>query len=130
MMGMLTGVTTMLANAAGPVAERDSGAFALKPQSSLIFEGHQSPVRTLAHWEAAHRNVLADEPQLRSIIDNEIKRTDGLIAKEITAKISIPTIGIGAGAGCEFTTTYVLPSGIRASVWIVAAGCGWICWKF
>jgi HK97 family phage major capsid protein len=29
-------------------------------------------VRTLAHWEAAHRNVLADEPQLRSIIDNEL----------------------------------------------------------
>jgi HK97 family phage major capsid protein len=26
----------------------------------------------LAHWEAAHRNVLADEPQLRSIIDNEL----------------------------------------------------------
>jgi HK97 family phage major capsid protein len=38
----------------------------------MVFEGHQAPVRTLAHWEAAHRNVLADEPQLRSIIDNEL----------------------------------------------------------
>jgi HK97 family phage major capsid protein len=38
----------------------------------MQFEGHQAPVRTLAHWEAAHRNVLADEPQLRSIIDNEL----------------------------------------------------------
>ena len=59
-------------NAASPVAERVGGGFGLKPQSSMVFEGHQAPVRTLAHWEAAHRNVLADEPQLRSIIDNEL----------------------------------------------------------
>lgn len=61
-------------NAAAPVAERtgNNSTFAAKPQSSMVFEGHQAPVRTLAHWEAAHRNVLADEPQLRSIIDNEL----------------------------------------------------------
>ena len=59
-------------NAAAAVPERASGAFGLKPQSSFEFIGEQAPVRTLAHWEAAHRNVLADEPQLRSIIDNEL----------------------------------------------------------
>jgi HK97 family phage major capsid protein len=59
-------------NNASTVAERSGGAFGLKPQSSMVFEGHQAPVRTLAHWEAAHRNVLSDEPQLRSIIDNEL----------------------------------------------------------
>jgi len=61
-------------NSASTVAERNGGnnAFALKPQSSFSFVGEQAPVRTLAHWEAAHRNVLADEPQLRSIIDNEL----------------------------------------------------------
>ena len=59
-------------NAASSVAERSGGAFGLKPQSSFQFIGQQAPVRTLAHWEAAHRNVLADEPQLRSIIDNEL----------------------------------------------------------
>jgi len=64
----MTGFT----NNAGPVAERDGSAFAAKPQSSFTFVGEQAPVRTLAHWEAAHRNVLADEPQLRSIIDNEL----------------------------------------------------------
>ena len=63
---------TTATNAAAPVAQRSGGAFASKPQSSMVFEGHQAPVRTLAHWEAAHRNVLADEPQLRSIIDNEL----------------------------------------------------------
>jgi HK97 family phage major capsid protein len=59
-------------NAASSVAERSGGAFGLKPQSSFQFIGQQAPVRTLAHWEAAHRNVLADEPQLRSIIDKEL----------------------------------------------------------
>ena len=59
-------------NNAAMVPERSGGAFGAKPQSSMVFEGHQAPVRTLAHWEAAHRNVLADEPQLRSIIDNEL----------------------------------------------------------
>lgn len=64
------------ANNAAPVAERGTGGasttFALKPQSAFAFVGEQAPIRTLAHWEAAHRNVLADEPQLRSIIDNEL----------------------------------------------------------
>jgi HK97 family phage major capsid protein len=64
----MTGFT----NNAAPVAERNGAAFAAKPQSGFTFVGEQAPVRTLAHWEAAHRNVLADEPQLRSIIDNEL----------------------------------------------------------
>jgi HK97 family phage major capsid protein len=61
-------------NAASTVPQRNDAntAFGLKPQSSLSFTGHQAPVRTIAHWEAAHRNVLADEPQLRGIIDNEL----------------------------------------------------------
>ena len=63
-------------NAAAAVADRgveDSVAgFGRKPQSGFQFVGEQAAVRTLAHWEAAHRNVLADEPQLRSIIDNEL----------------------------------------------------------
>lgn len=64
----MTGFT----NNAATVAERDGSAFAAKPQSGFTFVGEQAPVRTLAHWEAAHRNVLSDEPQLRSIIDNEL----------------------------------------------------------
>lgn len=64
----MTGFT----NAASTVAERNGGSFGAKPQSGFTFAGAQAPVRTLAHWEAAHRNVLADEPQLRSIIDNEL----------------------------------------------------------
>ena len=61
---------------AAPVAEQTGVApnkvFGLKPKSNLRFESAQAPVRTIAHWEAAHRNVLQDEPQLQSTIDNEL----------------------------------------------------------
>lgn len=46
--------------------------FGLKPKSNLRFESAQAPVRTIAHYEVAHRNVLADEPQLQSTINNEL----------------------------------------------------------
>jgi HK97 family phage major capsid protein len=46
--------------------------FGLKPKSNLKFESAQAPVRTIAHYEVAHRNVLADEPQLQSTINNEL----------------------------------------------------------
>ena len=59
-------------NNASVVPEYSGGNFGAKPQTDLTFVGEQAPVRTIAHWEAAHRNVLADEPQLRSIIDNEL----------------------------------------------------------
>lgn len=61
-------------NNASPVAQRNAGntAFAAKNQSALSFSPAQAPVRTIAHWEAAHRNVIADEPQLQSVINNEL----------------------------------------------------------
>lgn len=70
-LGYLGGV-----NAARPVPEREGTAgnmvFGLKPHTSLDFQPAQAPIRTIAHWEAAHRTVLDDEPQLRSVIDNEL----------------------------------------------------------
>lgn len=59
-------------NNASVVAERSGGAFGLKPQSTLTFDVQAAPVRTIAHYEAAHRNVLADAPQLQSIIESEL----------------------------------------------------------
>jgi HK97 family phage major capsid protein len=63
-----------VASAAATVAERtgDNLAFGVKPHSNLTFESDQAPVRTIAHWEAAHRNIIRDEPQLRATIDNEL----------------------------------------------------------
>jgi hypothetical protein len=56
------------------VADRasDNLSFGLKPQSTLKFNPAQAPVRTIAHWEAAHRNVIMDVPQLQATINNEL----------------------------------------------------------
>lgn len=61
-----------LSSSASMVPDRSAGAFGLKPHSSLTFETDQAPVRTIAHYEVAHRNVLMDEPQLQSTINNEL----------------------------------------------------------
>lgn len=70
-LGFLGGV-----NAARPVAEREGTSpnfvFGLKPHTSIEFQPAEAPIRTIAHYEVAHRNVLDDEPQLRSIIDGEL----------------------------------------------------------
>lgn len=65
---------TGFTNNASPVAERNdaNNAFGVKPQSAMTVEGVQAPVRTIAHYEVAHRNVLDDEPTLRGVIDNEL----------------------------------------------------------
>ena len=46
--------------------------FTSYPQSTLTIAGAQAPVRNIGHYEVAHRNVLADEPAMRGIIDNEL----------------------------------------------------------
>jgi HK97 family phage major capsid protein len=55
-------------NAAAMVAEG-----AQKPESSLSFELASAPVRTLAHWIKATRQVLDDVPQLQSYIDTRLR---------------------------------------------------------
>lgn len=61
-------------NNAAPTPERlsDNSNFGLKPHTSLSLQPAQSPIRTIAHYEVAHRNTLNDEPQLQSIIDTEL----------------------------------------------------------
>jgi hypothetical protein len=55
-----------------PDRSSDNSAFGQKPHTNLVFRSNQAPVRTVAHWEAAHRNVLDDVPQLQSMINNEL----------------------------------------------------------
>lgn len=63
-------------NAAAMVPEREgtppNDNFGLKPKSNIRFNIKTTPIRTLAHWVPASRNVLDDEPQLRGIIDTRL----------------------------------------------------------
>jgi HK97 family phage major capsid protein len=54
-------------NNAGPAAETT-----LKPQSDIKFTLKDSPVRTLAHWLRASKQILADAPMLQSYIDTRL----------------------------------------------------------
>ncbi|WP_026613404.1 phage major capsid protein [Ensifer aridi] len=55
-------------NNAAPVAEG-----ALKPESGLAFQLRTLPTQVIAHWIPASRQVLEDVPQLRDIIDGELR---------------------------------------------------------
>lgn len=44
-----------------------------KPESSLAFEIDSAPVRTIAHWIRATKQILDDVPQLQSYIDTRLR---------------------------------------------------------
>lgn len=54
-------------NNAAPVAEATA-----KPESAYAWELKDLPMRVIAHWVPASRQVLDDLPQLRGIIDTEL----------------------------------------------------------
>ena len=64
-------------NAAAPVYDRPTstqalGAGGLKPESDMVIEDKTFDVHTIAHLLRVHKNILADAPALRSIIDNKM----------------------------------------------------------
>jgi HK97 family phage major capsid protein len=65
----VTGFTT---NNASVVPERASGSFGAAPQTALTFESRQSIVRDIRHWEAVHRNTLADVANMQDVINGEL----------------------------------------------------------
>ena len=59
---------TGFTNSAATVAEGD-----LKPQSELQYDIVQVPIRTIAHWVIASRQILDDVAQLQGLIDTELR---------------------------------------------------------
>lgn len=73
---------------------------AVKGQSNLEFELRTTPVRTIAHWIPATRQVLADEGQLRNYIDTRL--TYGLKVVEDAQLL----YGTGAGTDLQGLMTH------------------------
>ena len=61
---------TLFTNNAASVAENPGTA---KPQSDITYALVNTPVRTLAHWIKASRQIMADAPQLQSQIDGRLR---------------------------------------------------------
>lgn len=72
-------------NGTGAPANNSTDVYGLKPMSKIAFTSASDPVKLIAHWVPIHRNALADQPQMRSIIDSELlyglalKEDDGLL---------------------------------------------------
>ena len=49
-----------------------AGDFQAKPESNITYELVTVPVRTMAHWVAASRQVLTDAPMLQRLIDAKL----------------------------------------------------------
>lgn len=75
-----TGYTT----GADVVTQRNEGdtAWETKPSSTITFTPVQFPVATIAHHITVHRQVLEDEPRLRSFIEGRM--VDGVMYREDT----------------------------------------------
>lgn len=52
----------------------------LKPESELTYELANAPVRTIAHWVPASRQIMDDIPQLATLVDSSLRY--GLALKE------------------------------------------------
>ena len=56
----------------GTVAGLGAGEFVTKAKSEITYELVTKPVRTIAHWMAASRQVLSDAPMLQNLIDGRL----------------------------------------------------------
>lgn len=97
-----TGYTT----GADQVTQRNVGDtdWSTKPSSTISFTPVQFPVATIAHHITVHRQVLEDEPRLRSFIEGRM--VDGVMYREDTEML------FGAG-GAEKITGIFNTTGVQ-----------------
>ena len=69
---MRENVFTNNASPQGTVAGLGGGEFVAKAKSEITYELITKPVRTIAHWMAASRQVLSDAPMLQNLIDGRL----------------------------------------------------------
>ena len=92
---LLAGTIKRLVDAGIPVM----GHIGLMPQQILKLGSY----RTFGRGKAEKISLLDDAKKLEEagVFSIVLEKTDAEAAKQITENISIPTIGIGSGAGCD-----------------------------
>lgn len=83
-----------------------------KPQSELKYDLVNAPIRTLAHWVLASRQILDDVPQLQGFIDQELRY--GLAYVEDNMLLN------GAGTGTDLNGIYTQATAMSANPMVVA----------
>lgn len=69
---MRENVFTNNAGPQGTTAGLGAGEFVAKNQSEITYSLETYPIRTIAHWVAASRQVLSDAPMLQGLIDSRL----------------------------------------------------------
>ena len=95
-------------NAAASVAEGVA-----KAESAMTFELVTEPIRTIAHWIPASRQILDDAPQLRDMIDSELRY--GLAYVEDNQLLN------GAGTGTDLNGLYTQATASTANLMVVSS---------
>lgn len=98
---------TGFTNNAAPVAEA-----ALKPQSEFQWDMATIPVRTIAHWALASRQILDDVPMLMGYIDSDLRF--GLDYAEDNQILN------GSGTGQDLNGIYTQATVFAAGALVVA----------
>jgi HK97 family phage major capsid protein len=86
---------------------------ALKPQSDIQFDLVTVPIRTIAHWALASKQILDDVPQLRSYIDNDLIYGLGFVEDNQLLN--------GAGTGTDLNGIYTQATAFAAGSLVVAS---------
>lgn len=92
---------TARTNNAATVAEG-----ALKPESEMTWELEAVPIRTIAHWVLASRQILDDAPQLQAEINNELLYQLGFVEDAQLLK--------GGGTGTDLSGIYTQATAFSA----------------
>lgn len=98
---------TGFTNNADFVAENPS---APKPQSDIVFALESLPVRTVAHFIMASKQILADAPMLQSYIDGRLRI--GLGLKEDDALLNGDGSGVTLKGLMAQSVKYTQPAGV------------------
>jgi 3-methyl-2-oxobutanoate hydroxymethyltransferase len=103
------GVDAVKVEGAGPTAARARvlvqagipvmGHIGLTPQSATMLGGFKAQGRTATKAEALYRDAL--ELEAAGCFSVVLEAVPATVAARITEALSIPTIGIGAGAACD-----------------------------
>jgi HK97 family phage major capsid protein len=64
---------TTFTNVAAETAEATSTTTGTKPEATIAFEKVTEAVKTIAHWVPATRRSLADESQMRTLIESQLR---------------------------------------------------------
>lgn len=101
---------TGFANNAAPVAENPG---APKPQSDITFDLQNLPVRTIAHWVMASKQILADAPMLQSYVDQRLRY--GLAYVEDSQLLNGDGTGQNLKGLLTQATAFAAPAGVNVA---------------